>query len=129
MAFEDTCREAARLGCVGYDLAGPADWPVLKRYGLTPTMYPPGPAGTIPDALNRRENHDRLEKSTRAAIDECAANGVANLITFSGNRRGMSDEEGADNCVAFLNRVKGNRTLKIPGRNALPGTAEQQSQS
>ena len=41
-----------------------------------------------------------------AAIDECAANGVPNIITFSGNRNGMADAEGADNCVAFLNKVK-----------------------
>lgn len=106
MSFEDTCREAAGLGCKGYDLIGPADWPTLKKYGLLPTMYPPGPGGTIPDALNRKENHERLEKSMHAAIDECAANGVPDLITFSGNRRGMPDAEGADNCVAFLNRVK-----------------------
>ena len=31
---------------------------------------------------------------------------MPNLITFSGNRAGMSDAEGADNCVAFLNKVK-----------------------
>ena len=40
------------------------------------------------------------------AIDEAAANGVPNIITFSGNRNGMADAEGADNCVAFLNQVK-----------------------
>jgi len=107
MPLDDCCREAARLGCKGFDLMGPADWPTLKKYGLTPSMYPPGPGGSIPDALNRRENHDKIEKSMRAAIDESAANGVPNIITFSGNRRGMDDREGADNCVAFLNRVKG----------------------
>jgi hydroxypyruvate isomerase len=107
MSLDDCCREAARLGCMGFDLMGPADWPTLKKYGLTPSMYPPGPGGSIPDALNRRENHDKIEKSMRAAIDESAANGVPNIITFSGNRRGMDDREGADNCVAFLNRVKG----------------------
>src|SRR5919108_3906606 len=85
MSLEEACREAARLGCKGFDLIGPADWPTLKKYGLTPTMYPPGPGGTIPEALNRKENHDRLEKSLRAAIDESAANSVPNVITFSGN--------------------------------------------
>jgi hydroxypyruvate isomerase len=104
--IEDCCREAARLGIRGFDLIGPADWPVLKKYGLVPSMYPPGPGGTIPDALNRKENHDRLEQSMRSAIDESAANGVPNIITFSGNRRGMADAEGADNCVEFLNKVK-----------------------
>jgi hydroxypyruvate isomerase len=106
MPFEETCREAARLGCKGYDLEGPDNWPTLKKYGLIPTMYPPGPGGTISDALNRKENHDRLEKSMHAAIDQAAQNGVPSIITFSGNRRGMNDDEGADNCVAYLNRVK-----------------------
>jgi hydroxypyruvate isomerase len=68
----------------------------------------PGPyGGTIPDALNRKENHDRIEKGLREAIDLAAAGGCPNVITFSGNRRGMPDEEGADNCVLFLNKVKG----------------------
>src|SRR6185312_1438859 len=58
------------------------------------------------DALNRKENHDRLEKSLRAAIDESAANGGPNGSTFSGNRRGMTDAEGADNRVALLNKVQ-----------------------
>lgn len=106
MSLEDCCREAVRLGVLGFDLIGPADWPTLRKYGLTPSMYPQGPGGSIPDALNRRENHDRIEKSLTAAIDESAANGIPNIITFSGNRRGMSDTEGADHCVAFLNRVK-----------------------
>ena len=106
MPFEETCREAARLGCKGYDLEGPDNWPALKKYGLIPTMYPPGPGGTITDALNRKENHASLEKSMHAALDEAASNGVPSIITFSGNRRGMNDDEGADNCVAFLNRVK-----------------------
>src|SRR5580658_816989 len=72
MSFEDTCREAAHQGCKGYDLIGPADWPMLKKYGLLPTMYPPGPGGNIPDALNRKENHEKLEKAMHAAIDEAA---------------------------------------------------------
>jgi len=104
-ALDDCCREAARLGIKGFDLIGPADWPTLKKYGLVPSMYQ-GTAGTIPNALNRKENHDRLEATLRAGIDEAAANGVPNIITFSGNRNGMADQEGADNCVEFLNKVK-----------------------
>lgn len=106
MPFEDQCREAARLGCKGFDLIAPADWPILKKYGLTPSMYPPGPGGNIPEALNRKENHDKIVASLTTAIDEAAANGVPNIITFSGNRKGMDDREGADNCVAALNRIK-----------------------
>jgi hydroxypyruvate isomerase len=105
-ALDDSCREAARLGIAGFDLIGPPDWPTLKKHGLVPSMYPPGPGGTIPDALNRTDNHERLRPLMHAAIDEAAANSVPNIITFSGNRKGMADREGADNCVAFLNSVK-----------------------
>ena len=106
MSFEDTCREAARAGAKGYDLIGPNDWPTLKKYGLIPTMYPPGPGGTISDGINRKESHDALEKRMHAAIEESAANGVPSIIALSGTRKGMPDAEGADNCVAFFNRVK-----------------------
>jgi hydroxypyruvate isomerase len=103
--FEDACREAARLGAKGFDLVGPQDRPTLKKYGLVPTMYLAQGNG-IPDGLNNKANHERLEKSLHAAIDEAAANGVPNVITFSGNRRGMGDQEGADNCVAALDHLK-----------------------
>src|SRR4051794_18182331 len=106
MAFEDMSKEAARLGIKGFDLIGPADWPTLKKYGLVPSMYPGGPGGSIPMGLNRKENHERRQPLLNAAIEEAAANGVPNIITFSGNRNGMADAEGADNCVAFLNTVK-----------------------
>ena len=105
-SLDDCCRDAAKLGIKGFDLIGPADWPTLKKYGLVPSMYPPGPGGNIPDALNRKENHEKIEPLMHAALDEAAANGVPNIITFSGNRKGMADAEGADNCVLFLNKVK-----------------------
>ena len=56
--------------------------------------------------MNRKENHARIAQSLRTAIDEAARANVPNIITFSGNRRGMADAEGADNCVAFLNGIK-----------------------
>ncbi len=107
MSFEDMCRHAAELGFYGFDLIGPDRWPVLKKYGLMPTMMPPPYGGTIPDGINEPANHARIEKTMREAIDLCAAHGVPNAIVLTGSRRGMKDEVGADNCVAFLNRVKG----------------------
>ena len=117
---------AADLGCMGFDLVRPQDWPILKKYGLTPTMSPQNAGVSIPDGMNVKENHDQIEKTMRPAIDECAAGGCPNLITFSGNRRGMADAEGADNCVAMFEprESAGGRQ----GRDDLPGIAEQQSQ-
>src|SRR5437764_6187142 len=93
-SMEDCCREAARLRCKGFDLIGPQDWPTLKKYGLIPTMGP-STGVTIQDGLIRKELHDQIERSMRAAIDQCAANGVPNMITVGGQRRGMSYAEGA----------------------------------
>ena len=102
--LEDLARNAARIGLSGIDLVNHEDWPVLQKNGLVPAMTPG--AGNIKDCWNRKENHDRLEREMRENIDLAAAAKVPNVITFSGNRRGLSDQEGKDNCVTGLNRVK-----------------------
>src|SRR5262245_23624406 len=111
MPLEDACREAARLGCVGFDLIQPADWPTLKKYGLTPTMAPMS-FTSFEDGLIHRESHDKMEKALREEADVCAAGGCTAIITASGQRKGMSYEEAADHAVAFLNRVKGYLEMK-----------------
>ncbi len=104
MSLDDLCANAAKIGLVGIDLVGHEDWPTVQKYGLTPAMTPG--AGTIPDCWNRTENHDRLVKEMQENIDRAAAAKVPNVITFSGNRRGMADDVGLENCVTGLNRVK-----------------------
>jgi len=103
-SLEDMCREAARLGALGFDLIGPADFPVLKKYGLVPTMVPGGSG--IRDGINRKEHHAKIEAAMRQAIESAAAHGAPNVIVLSGERQGMSDEEGLDNSVLFLNKIK-----------------------
>ncbi len=102
---DELAARAAKLGLQGIDLVGPDDWPAVQRHGLVPSMLLPG-GGTIPDGLNRRENHDAIERQLREGITKAAAAGVPNIITFSGNRRGLPDAEGIENCVAGLNRIK-----------------------
>src|SRR5438270_3338373 len=102
--LDDLCRQAAEMGLSGIDLVNSEDWPTLRKYGLTPAMTPG--AGTIPVAWNRQENHDRLEKEMRENIAKAAEAKVPNVITFSGNRRGLSDDEGKEACIAGLQRVK-----------------------
>jgi hydroxypyruvate isomerase len=87
----------------GVDLVEPADWPTLRKYGLVPTITQ-GDA-KIPDGWNRKESHDRLEAEIRARIVRAADAKVPNVITFSGNRQGMSDDEGRENCITGLKRI------------------------
>jgi hydroxypyruvate isomerase len=104
MSVDELCRNCARLGLKGIDLVNHEDWPTIQKYGLTPAMTPG--AGTIPNAWNRKENHDMLEREMRENIERAAAAKVPNVITFSGNRQGIPDPVAKDNCVAGLNRVK-----------------------
>ncbi|HLJ17515.1 MAG TPA: sugar phosphate isomerase/epimerase family protein [Bryobacteraceae bacterium] len=104
MSLDDLCRNGARIGLSGIDLVSYDEWPTVQKYGLVPAMTPG--AGTIPNAWNRKENHGALIKEMQENIPRAAAAKVPNVITFSGNRRGMPDDEAKDNCVAGLNQVK-----------------------
>jgi hydroxypyruvate isomerase len=96
---------AAQMGLRGVDLLQPEEYDVPRRYGLICTMAYAG-GGEIKSALNRTENHAAIEQAFRMNIPKAAAAQVPNVITFSGNRAGMSDDEGARNTIAGLNRVK-----------------------
>ena len=102
--MDDLCRQAAEAGLSGIDLVDEKDWPTVRKYGLVPAMV--SGAGTIPVAWNRKENHEKLEKDMLENIAKAAAAKLPNVITFSGNRRGLPDDEGRDNCILGLNRVK-----------------------
>jgi len=105
MPLEDLCVAAAKMGLLGIDLLNPDEYEVPRRHGLICTMGYAN-AGTIPEAMNRTENHAAIEAALRTNIPLAAKAGVPSVITFSGNRKGMPDEEGARNTIAGLNRVK-----------------------
>jgi hydroxypyruvate isomerase len=101
--MDDLCRQAAELGLSGLDLVDEKDWPTCAKYGLVPAIV--SGAGTIPVAWNRKENHEKLEQDMRNNIAKAVAAKAPNVITFSGNRRGLADDEGRDNCILGLKRV------------------------
>jgi hydroxypyruvate isomerase len=103
--LDKLCSYSAEIGCKAIDLLGSEEWDVPAKYGLVCAMgYAHG--GEIKSAMNRVENHARIEEAFRQYIPLAAKAGVVNVITFSGNREGMSDEEGAKNTIIGLNRVK-----------------------
>jgi len=105
IALDDLCIYGAQIGLKAIDLLGPEEYEVPARHGLICSMAYAG-GGDIPNALNRIENHAKIEEGFLKNIPLAAKNGIPNVITFSGNRAGMSDEEGAKNCIIGLNRVK-----------------------
>jgi len=103
--LEKLCADAAAMGIKGVDLLQPEEYGVPARFGLVCAMAYAG-GGEINKGLNRVENHAAIEAGFRKNIPLAAKAGVPNVITFSGQRAGLSDEEGARNCVAGLRRLK-----------------------
>lgn len=102
--FDQFCKAAAAMGIKGIDLLGPKDWPALKKYGLTCAMANGAGMG-ITRGFNRVELHDELVASYESLIPKAADAGLKNVICFSGNRDGLSDEEGIKNCAKGLKRL------------------------
>ncbi len=100
MNVEQMAVVAAEMGLAGLDLVQPQDWDVVKKHGLIATMVPG--AGSIKRGLNDKSLHPQFMEEFRANIKAAAAAGWPNVITMAGDRAGISDEEGMDNCLLIL---------------------------
>jgi hydroxypyruvate isomerase len=92
------------MGIKSIELQGPEEWPILKKYGLTCAM-PWGAGKGINDGFNDLKLHDELVKSYEEIFPKLKEAGLDKVICFSGNRRGMSDEQGLENCAIGLKRL------------------------
>ena len=99
------CKAVAELGLTAIDLLEEPEWAVVRDHGLICSMGYAG-GGSIANGLNVKANHDAIVRNFEEKIPKAAAMKVPNVITFFGNRRGMSDSEAIANCVEGLNRVK-----------------------
>jgi hydroxypyruvate isomerase len=100
--FGDLCAAAKRMGLVGIDLVQPADFPTLKEHGLVCTMTG---SHRLTDGLCDPKFRDAALKSINTAIEAMASAGWTNVICFSGNRRGIDDRTGLNNCAAALKEI------------------------
>ena len=102
LSLDDFAAACAKLGLKSIELTGPDQWPTLKKHGLICAMVP---SHGIAKGLNRTEHHDECLAQVRKSIDQAADAGFPNVITFSGNREGLDDEEGLNNCVSGLKKI------------------------
>jgi len=102
--LEDLCVAAKEIGLKSIELVSPNEWSILKKHGLDCAM-PQGAGMGIERGFNDPNNHDALVKSYEEVIPQVAAAGYKQIICFSGNRRGMDDETGIENCVKGLKRL------------------------
>jgi hydroxypyruvate isomerase len=101
--LEEFARAAKEMGIESIELLGPDEWPVVQKLGLTCALA--NGTTSIPDGLNRIENHEKMVPSMIERIAAVAAAGLPSVIVFSGNRKGMADEEGLKNCAIALEQI------------------------
>lgn len=109
MPVPELARHAAALGLKSVELCDPKFWPTLKELGLTCAIA--GSHG-FAKGFAHVEEHAECLATLRRRIDECAAAGVERVITFSGFRRGISDEDGIKNMVDGLKKIVGHAEQK-----------------
>ncbi len=110
--LDDLAAAAKRMGLLSIELLNPPEFETVKKHGLTCAIVsnPMGDAGSvrvggITRAWNRLEYHDALVAAYEERLRQVKDAGFTNLICFSGNRDGMSDEQGLENCVVGLKRI------------------------
>ncbi len=104
LGLEQLCIEAKRIGIKAIDLVGPDEWDILKKHGLDSSMCN-GAEINLVDGFAEPNFHQKLIDSYTEMIPKVAKAGYKNLICFSGNRRGMDDETGINNCVKGLQKI------------------------
>lgn len=97
--------EAKRIGYCAVELLPPELWDAARSAGLVIASY--GGHFSLTDGLNRRENHSLIVDQVHRNLELAVSYQIPNLIVFSGNRRGLSDAEGADNTIEGLRKVAG----------------------
>jgi hydroxypyruvate isomerase len=112
MPLDELCAAAAGMGLLSVELLQPKDFPTLKKHGLICAMVMNPTAkvgeasvGGITKAWNRLEYHDALVAVYETQLKATAEAGFPSLICFSGNRDGMSDAQGLENCAIGLKRI------------------------
>ena len=107
MTVDELSANAKRIGLVSVELLDPSDFETVAKHGLVCAMAnAPGDARTrIPKGFNRVENHGWLIPLYSEAITKVAEAKFPNLICFSGNRAGLGDDEGLENCAKGLRQI------------------------
>ena len=109
MSLDDLFNVGAEIGYAAVELwARGGDFcevvETAKKHGLAVASM--SGHASLPDGLNKRSNHDRIEAELEESIDIAAANGIPGLICFSGNRQPFQTEiEAIEACADGLRRI------------------------
>lgn len=102
--LEQLAEHAVDLGLKSIELLDPSEWDVVLNKGITCAISNGSPLG-ITKGFNNISLHGQLISDYEAIIPKAAEKGIGQIICFSGNRNGMSDAKGMENCAVGLEQI------------------------
>lgn len=105
LSLSQLCDVVRSLGFAAIDLVKPSDFALLQEKGIDCSMCYTNGTISLTKGFNDKQHHDWLIKDYREAIPVIARAGYKNLICFSGNRNGMDEETGLENCRSGLQQL------------------------
>lgn len=99
--FAEHCQD---LHIQSIELLNPNEWDTVLNKGLSCAISNGSPLG-ITQGFNNPDLHGQLKKDYMPIIASAADKGIQQIICFSGNRNGLSDDIGMDNCAVGLEAI------------------------
>ena len=99
--LEEFADRSKDMGIKSVELLWPEEWDIVLERGLDCAISFGSKLG-IPKGFNDPQYHTQLQDEYRKLIPMAHDKGIKQVITFSGNRGNISDEEGLENCARGL---------------------------
>jgi hydroxypyruvate isomerase len=103
-SLDELCQVSKKLGLKAIDLLGPKDFATVKKHGLVVSMVN---STSLTDGFADKKFHEKCIATLRETIDATSEAGFPNVISFSGNRRGIPDDVGIENAVEGIKKIAG----------------------
>jgi len=109
ISLEALFKAAAEIGFAATEMWDPGDdfeevVGLANKHNLAVAIF--SGHKSLPDGLNKRSNHDRIESELKKSIDMAARHGIAGVICFSGNRQPyVSELEAIEATADGLRRI------------------------
>jgi len=102
LTIPELAKLAVKFGAKSIELVGPDHWPMLKELGLKCALA--GSHG-FAKGFAQPDQHAECLKVLEQRIEQCAAQGVPSVITFSGFRKGLTIDDATKNTIAGLKKI------------------------
>jgi len=99
--LQEFAEKSKDIGIKAIDLLKPEEWEIVTKQGLSCSLATDTFA-SITNGFNDPKNHSELQNKYQDLISKASHAGIQQLIVFSGNRNGISDEQGIENCANGL---------------------------